>query len=73
MTLGFRRLDLHPHVARPRPAVGIRDIYELFVATDGCYTAMASAESFGGPVLKSEDGNEVRNVLYVFEGCFDTT
>jgi hypothetical protein len=51
----------------------IRDIYELFVATDGCYTAMASAESFGGPVLKSEDGKEVRNVLYVFEGCFDTT
>jgi hypothetical protein len=51
----------------------IRDIYELFVMTDGCYTAMASAESFGGPVLKAEDGKEVRNVLYVFEGCFDTT
>jgi hypothetical protein len=51
----------------------LRDTYELFVTTDGCYTATTSAESLGGPVLKTEDGREVRNVLYAFEGCFDTT
>jgi hypothetical protein len=37
------------------------------------YTATTSAESIGGPVLKAEDGREVRNLLYAFEGCFDTT
>jgi hypothetical protein len=51
----------------------IRDTYELFVTTDGCYTATASAENFGGPTLKAENGSQVRNLLYVFEGCFDTT
>jgi hypothetical protein len=51
----------------------LRDTYELFVTTDGCYTATASVEALGGPTLKSENGREVRNLLYAFEGCFDTT
>lgn len=51
----------------------LRDTYELFVTTDGCYTATASVEALGGPTLKSESGHEVRNLLYAFEGCFDTT
>jgi hypothetical protein len=51
----------------------LRDAYELFVATDGCYTAMVSGESLGGPTLKAKDGREVRNLLYAFDGCFDTT
>src|SRR5262245_11123405 len=48
----------------------VRDTYELFVTPDGCYTATASAENVGGPTLKAEDGSQVRNLLYVFEGCF---
>ena len=51
----------------------VRDTYDLFVTPDGCYTATASAENVGGPTLKAEDGSQVRNLLYVFEGCFDTT
>jgi hypothetical protein len=49
----------------------LRDNYELFVTTDGCYTATAAVESVGGPTLRAEDGSEVRNLLYAFEGCFD--
>jgi hypothetical protein len=51
----------------------LRDTYELLVTTDGCYTATASRESLGGPTLKAENGRDVRNLLYTFEGCFDTT
>jgi hypothetical protein len=51
----------------------LRDAYDLFVATDGCYTAMVAGESLGGPTLKAKDGREVRNLLYAFDGCFDTT
>src|SRR5262249_31346365 len=51
----------------------LRDSYELFVTTDGCYAATVSGESLGGPVLTSSDGRKVRNLLYAFEGCFDTT
>jgi hypothetical protein len=51
----------------------LRDTYELFVTTDGCYMATASVEALGGPVLRAENGREVRNLLYAFEGCFDTT
>jgi hypothetical protein len=51
----------------------LRDTYDLFVTTEGCYTATAEAESLGGPMLKAPDGSSVRNLLYVFEGCFDTT
>jgi hypothetical protein len=51
----------------------LHDMYDLFVATDGCYTATVAGESLGGPTLKTSDGSEVRNLLYTFEGCFDTT
>jgi hypothetical protein len=52
---------------------GLHDTYDLFVGTDGCYTATVSGESLGGPILKAADGSDVRNLLYRFEGCFDTT
>ena len=53
----------------------LRDTYDLSVTTDGCYTATVdSAEGhLGGPILKAFDGSDVRNLLYPFEGCFDTT
>ena len=51
----------------------LRDEYELFDNTDGCYTATLSSESLGGPVLIAPDGRKVKNLLYAFEGCFDTT
>ncbi len=51
----------------------LRDTYDLLVTTDGCYTATVSGESLGGPTLKASDGSPVRNLLYAFEGCFDTT
>lgn len=51
----------------------LRDTFDLFVTADGCYTATAAAETLGGPTLKAADGRDVRNLLYTFEGCFDTT
>ena len=51
----------------------LRDTYDLFVATDGCYTATVDGEQLGGPTIKASDGSDVRNLLYAFEGCFDTT
>jgi hypothetical protein len=51
----------------------VRDAYDLFVATNGCYMASLSGESLGGPILKTPDGESVRNLLYAFDGCFDTT
>jgi hypothetical protein len=51
----------------------LTDTYELFVMTDGCYSASVGTENLGGPMLKAKDGHEVRNLLYAFEGCFDTT
>jgi ABC-2 type transport system permease protein len=59
---------------RPNHAT-LRDTYDLSVATDGCYTAtLDGAEGhLGGPILKASDGGDVRNLLYTFEGCFDTT
>jgi hypothetical protein len=51
----------------------LRDAFDLFVATDGCYMALAAGESLGGPTLRASDGKEVRNLLYAFDGCFDTT
>jgi hypothetical protein len=53
----------------------LRDTYDLSVGTDGCYTATVDgAEAhLGGPTLKASDGSNVRNLLYTFEGCFDTT
>jgi ABC-2 family transporter len=32
-----------------------------------------SGESRGGPTLRTIDGRSVRNLLYAFEGCSDTT
>jgi hypothetical protein len=55
--------------------VSLRDTYELSVATDGCYTATVDAAEghLGGPTIKASDGTtDVRNLLYIFEGCFDT-
>jgi hypothetical protein len=51
----------------------LRDTYDLFVMPDGCYMAQVSGESLGGPVLKTAAGSDVRNLLYAFDGCFDTT
>jgi len=51
----------------------LRDAYDLFVTTDGCYTATIEGSNLGGPTLKTPDGREVRNLLFTFEGCFDTT
>jgi hypothetical protein len=51
----------------------LRDTYDLMVGTDGCFAASVSGESLGGPTLKATDGRTVRNLLYAFEGCFDTT
>jgi hypothetical protein len=51
----------------------LTDTYDLFVTTDGCFTATVATENLGGPMLKANDGKDVRNLLYAFEGCFDTT
>jgi len=51
----------------------LRDTYDLFVATDGCYVATAAGENLGGPTLIAPDGTQMTNLLYTFEGCFDTT
>jgi hypothetical protein len=54
--------------------VPLTDTYDLTVGTDGCYTATiegAEAE-LGGPVVATPDGRATRNLLYTFEGCFDT-
>ena len=51
----------------------LRDTYDLFIMPDGCYMAQVSGELFGGPVLKASSGRDVRNLLYAFDGCFDTT
>jgi hypothetical protein len=50
----------------------LRDNYELWLTTDGCYVASIDGEALGGPTLKAEDGRVVRNLLHTFEGCFDT-
>ena len=53
----------------------LHDTYDLSVGTDGCYTAVVDAaeSQLGGPTIKTADGVSVRNLLYSFEGCFDTT
>ena len=51
----------------------LRDTFDLFVTTDGCYMATAAGDALGGPVLQARGGTRVRNLLYAFEGCFDTT
>jgi hypothetical protein len=51
----------------------LRDTYDLFVATDGCFNATVSGEHLGGPTLRTQDGRQVKNYLYAFDGCFDPT
>jgi hypothetical protein len=53
----------------------LHDKYDLYVAPDGCYTATAdvSEAKVGGPTVKTTDGRDVRNLLYAFDGCFETT
>jgi ABC-2 type transport system permease protein len=53
----------------------LRDTYELSVTMDGCYTATADAAEghIGGQTIKARDGASVANLLYAFDGCFDTT
>ena len=51
----------------------LRDTFDVFVTTDACYTAAAEGDQLGGPTLKGASGAEIRNLLYVFEGCFDPT
>jgi hypothetical protein len=51
------------------------DTYDVSVTMDGCYTATADGVEghVGGPKLVTRDGTKITNLLYVFEGCFDTT
>jgi hypothetical protein len=51
----------------------LRDTYDLFVATDGCFSATAAGDNLGGPTLKTQEGRQVRNYLYAFDGCCDPT
>ncbi len=52
----------------------LRDAYDVTVTSNGCYTAMlSSAEAqLGGPTVTALDGRQIRNLLYAFDGCFDT-
>jgi hypothetical protein len=51
----------------------LRDTYDLTVTTDGCYSATVEGNGVGGPTLTALDGTAVRNLLFAFEGCFDTS
>jgi len=53
----------------------LRDSYDLSVTMDGCYTATSEGGDghLGGPTIATQDGRTVTNLLYVFDGCFDTT
>jgi hypothetical protein len=51
----------------------LSDTYDLFVATDGCYTATVDGEQLGAPILQTSSGVDIRNLLFAFDGCFDTT
>lgn len=51
----------------------LRDTYDLFVGTDGCYTATVEGGKLGGPTIRLPDGQDTRNLLFAFDGCFDTT
>ncbi len=57
---------------RPAP---VRDTYDLSVTNNGCYTATADGTEahVGGATLKTLSGTTVTNLLYAFDGCFDTT
>jgi hypothetical protein len=53
----------------------LHDKYDVSVSSDGCYTATVDAAEaqLGGPIVTTTDGRPVRNLLYAFDGCFDTT
>lgn len=51
----------------------LRDQFDLFVNTDGCFSANAEAAALGGHVVTRTDGVDVRNLLYSFDACFETT
>ena len=55
--------------------VSRHDTYEVAVTMDGCYTATSEGAEghLGGPTLVTQDGSTVRNLLYVFDGCFDVS
>jgi ABC-2 type transport system permease protein len=59
----------------PGQRIPLQDAYDLSVSSDGCYTATAdgSEAHIGGPTLTARDGATITNLLYTFEGCFDTT
>jgi hypothetical protein len=59
----------------PGQRTPLHDTYDLSVMADGCYTATAdgSEAHIGGPTLTTKDGKTITNLLYTFEGCFDTT
>jgi hypothetical protein len=54
--------------------LALRDTYDLSVSADGCFTATVDSDQahLGGPTLRASDGGTIRNLLYAFEGCFDT-
>jgi len=53
----------------------LADTYDLAVGTDACYTATLDGTNpgLGGPTMPAADGSLTRNLLYVFDGCFDPT
>lgn len=51
----------------------LRDQFDLFVNTDGCFVATAEGGTLGGHFVTRTDGIDVRNLLYSFEACFETT
>ena len=53
----------------------LHDGYELSVTTDGCYTATVDGAEghLGGPTITTRSGETLVNLLYAFDGCFDTT
>jgi hypothetical protein len=53
----------------------LRDTYDVAVAPNGCYTAAVDPieGQVGGSITRTQRGQDVRNLLYTFEGCFDTS
>ena len=52
----------------------LRDSYEVTVNANACFTATLSGSAeaqLGGPVVTTQEGRPVRNLLYAFDGCFD--
>ena len=54
--------------------VTLRDAYDVTVGANACFTATLSGSAeaqLGGPMVTTQDGRQVRNLLYAFDGCFD--